>query len=318
MKESFGTERQNMVRKAEALQPASELDDFKDSPELYRLLARIPNELRPKHIEHIENLSDEDAETYLKDILEKREAASRESEISEPLMRDYFNEHSEAVWKALETNVFSDADNLLGAGITARIKRFALKDIDENAPIDTLAIKYLVSPTEKTLSVTGEHDLIREVERIQKIEAAEKQDAESTKHIRVPHPYFYYRNGKIQCYGMEEIDGVNLEQGTSDCYHDSKVKDDIRSALAGLDREALMIEVDRFFDAMHTVCLHGDIKPANMMVSRTGQFYVIDFGQSVLANDIDEKSQDAFENLKDDEKKSAKLAVRYFLDSLKD
>ncbi len=294
------------------------LEDFDDSPKVRALLMRIPEALRVQQMIAVEDLPEDEALEHLQGFLEKRENASRESEVSEPTLKEYFDTNSKAVWKALETNVFNDTENLLGSGTTARIQRFKLGEIDANAPVETLAIKYLISPTDKTLSVSGEHDLIREVERIEKIEKAEKANIHPTEYIRVPHPYFYYRNGKTQCYGMEEIEGVNLEQGTDGRFPDSEMKESIKKALSGVDREAFMEEVDRFFDTMHEICLHGDVKPKNLMISRTGQFYVIDFGQSVLASDVDDKSREAFDNIKDDEKKNAKLAFRYFLDSLKD
>jgi RIO-like serine/threonine protein kinase len=64
---------------------------------------------------------------------------------------------------------------------------------------------------------------------------------------------------------------------------------------------------------MHTVCLHGDIKPANLMVSRDGRIMPIDLGQAVLTNNISEADYESFENLKEDEKKKAKLVLAIFL-----
>ena len=52
------------------------------------------------------------------------------------------------------------------------------------------------------------------------------------------------------------------------------------------------------------------------MVSRDGHFYVIDFGQSVLASGVNEQSASAFGEIKDMEKKQAKDAIRFFLDAL--
>jgi serine/threonine protein kinase len=242
-----------------------------------------------------------------------------ETVISDDSIREYFNNKGEAIWKQLETTVFTDTENLIGRGQTARIKRFDLATDDLEVP-SSLAIKYLVTPTEKTLSVSGEHDLIREVERIQRIEQDESAHTEPINYMRVPHPYFYHRHGKIQCYGMEEIDGINLLQATRGENgieeYDSSYKEDFLRSLHGVNRENLMEEIDRFFDTMHKTCLHGDMKPANMMISREGKFYVIDFGQSVLATDVDEKSTPAFENLKDEEKMQAKMAVRNFLTTL--
>lgn len=290
------------------------VEDYADNEELFTLLQRLPAELRAMHLMRISGLDDAEATEYLRTIHEKRSAATREAVVSDAGIRDYFSEHAEEVWEALETDVFTDTDNLLGFGQTARIKRFVLNDTGRGQEVP-LAIKYLVTPTEKTLSASGEHDLILEVERMFKIEQAEAEHAHEVPHVRVPHPYFHYQRSKIQCYGMELIDGINLAEGISGDYEEN-VRSELRATLAGIDRQALLHEVDIFFDTMHGVCLHGDIKPANLMVSREGKFYVIDFGQSVLANDIDDKAREAFDTLKDDEKVKAKLAITHFLNAL--
>lgn len=291
-----------------------DVEDFQDSPELYRLLLKLPKALRQQHLARIVHLEEEEATGYLLALHERREAALRESMVSDTDLAPFFEENKEEIWSALETTVFTDAENLIGHGTTARIQRFDLSEIGGgDAP--TLAIKYLVSPTEKTLSVSGEHDLILELEQLRKIEEAEIKNIGADARIRVPHPYFYYRKGKIQCYGMEEIRGVNLEQAMSpDLEPERKAK--IQAALERLDTQALMKDVDSFFDTMHGFCLHGDIKPKNLMISDDGNFYVIDFGQSVLTTHVSDKAQSAFEELKDTEKKNTKEIIGYFLNSL--
>jgi RIO-like serine/threonine protein kinase len=67
---------------------------------------------------------------------------------------------------------------------------------------------------------------------------------------------------------------------------------------------------------MHTVCVHGDMKAGNIMVTRDGRFYVIDFGQSMVETDINDKARDQFEVLKDDDRNLARLAVTQFLNVL--
>lgn len=293
-----------------------EIEDFKDNEELYKLLTRIPVPLRAQHIARIEHLSDEEATGYLYAFHERRDAALRESVVSDEGLKGYFDIHKEAIWDALENHVFTDTDNHLGVGTTARIKRFDMAEVaDDGEEAPTLAIKYLVSPGEKTLTVSAEHDLIAEIEQLQKIEAAEIKALGNDSLIRVPHPYFYYSKGKKQCYGMELIDGINMERGMSGEY-DEELKEELRGSLADLDRAELMRQVDVFFDTVHPICLHGDVKPRNLMVSRDGTFYVIDFGQSVLATNINDKQQEASEELKDAEKKNAKEAIGFFLSEL--
>lgn len=288
-------------------------EDFADSPELYGMLRRLPLELQGLHASRMSDMDDADAFTYIQSILEKRNMAVRESVVSDQEVEPYFHDHEEEIWKHLETDVFTDTDNLLGFGRTARIKRFTLQGAEgEDLP---LAIKYLVTPTEKTLSVSGEHDLILEVERVRAIELAEKRHESKVPHIRVPHPYFYYKKGKTQCYGMELIDGIDLEEGISGTV-DEEVRAELRTALAGIDRQALMEELALFFSTMHEICIHGDVKPANIMVTKEGRFYVIDFGQSTLTNDIIDKDRDAFEVLKEDDIENAQRSVRQFLGAL--
>ncbi len=52
------------------------------------------------------------------------------------------------------------------------------------------------------------------------------------------------------------------------------------------------------------------------MVNRSGQFYVIDFGQSFLVNDVNDTARDALEVLKEDDVKNAENAIRHFLNAL--
>ncbi len=313
----FGFERPSITKKSADAEPPAEIADYADNPVLYKLLSRLPAALRAEHLARIEHLEDDEAEGYLYALHERRDAALRESEVSDEGLRPYFEGHSQEIWNALETHVFSDSNNHIGAGTTARIKRFDLSEVstpdDESVP--SVAVKYLVSPTEKTLSVSGEHDLLLELEQIRKIELAELEANGANTNIRVPHPYFYYRKGKIQCYAMELIDGINLEQGMSKDY-DSVLRDELREAFKDIDRETLAKELEDFFDTMHVFCVHGDVKPRNLMASRDGHIYVIDFGQSLLASKVTEKANDAFAEIKDMEKKQAKDALKFFLDAL--
>ncbi|CAN5731113.1 hypothetical protein BH11PAT2_BH11PAT2_07030 [soil metagenome] len=299
-------------KKEEAL-PNATYDDFADTPVLQGMLRRLPPELRNVHAARMGDMAEQDAFAYIQLVLENRESAVRESVVSEPEFEAYFQAHEQEIWKDLETTVFTDINNLVGNGTTARIKEYEL----ENAKGEKVrtAIKYLTTPTEKTLSVSGEHDLILEVERVSAIEVAERKHESKIPHLRVPHPFFYYKKGKTQCYGMELIDGINLEEGLENKYSE-ETGAELRTALAGLSRQALAEEVELFFDTMHEICIHGDIKPANIMVTKDGHFYIIDFGQSILINDIDDKSRDAMEVLKSDDKGNARRSMMHFLDAL--
>lgn len=296
--------------------PESTVDDYADAPEIQKQLRLLPKELQERHLLHIEDakLSDEETLAYLAAVHEKRDEALREEEVSDPSIREYFDAHKDEIHHALENEVLRDQGRLLGSGMTAVIKKFEIEDAGRTVPF---AIKYLVTPTEKTLSASGEHDLILEVERIEKIEQAERTHADETLHLRVPHPYFHYKHGRLQCYGMELVDGIDLQK-FMDGSCTPELRDELRASLRDVSRETLAREVEVFFDVMHDVCLHGDIKLANIMVNREGRFYIIDFGQSILANDVDEKAQENFRNLKEDEKYSAKKLIDLFLAELLD
>ncbi len=294
----------------------ADVEDFRDNPTLYRLLRMLPPELRREHIARIEHLEDDEAEGYLYALHERRDAALRESSVSDDSLRPYFESNQERIWTALENEVFTSEENHVGAGTTARIKSLDISSFAKDSSLpESLAVKYLVTPNSKTLSASGEHDMIAEVEQMQAIERAELAAIGANARVRVPHPYFYYQKGKTQCYGMELVDGVNLEQGMSASLQPA-VREELAQAFADVDREALFKEIDTFFDTMHGICIHGDIKPRNLMASRDGKIYVIDFGQAVLATAVDEKSQPAFEELKEAEKSNTKDAVRFFLDGL--
>lgn len=310
--ESFAKGRSPREQREE-LTPAT-IDDFGDMPQVQNLLHRLPPELQSVHATRISTMDEDDAFVYMHELLEHRESAMRESVVSDEGVAPYFHAHEREIWKDLETRVFLDPENFLGSGQTAKVKKYELQDSRTKTEIP-LAVKYLLTPTEKTLSVSGEHDLIREVERVHAIEEAEHEIHADNLRIRVPHPYFYYKNEKTQCYGMEYIDGITLEQGIRGDY-DKDLKEALQQNLQTLKRDDLFEEVDLFFDAVHHVCLHGDIKPGNIMVSREGKFYVIDFGQSVLAHEIGDKDREAFEVLKQDEKDGTKGAITRFLNAI--
>src|SRR5262249_8882613 len=96
--------------------------------------------------------------------------------------------------------------NYLGHGKTARVKSFELDGLE-----DDLAVKYLLTPTQKTLSAKGEYDMIQEAKRLTEIEREEKRLG-AGENISVPHVHFHFKRGKFQCYGMELIKGTTLEQ----------------------------------------------------------------------------------------------------------
>ncbi len=291
-----------------------EIEDYAGE-DFYPLLRRIPPQLVGKHLMYIEHngYTNEEITEYLLNVINKRTEALTETVISDQALLEKIRDQKDAILDHLETDVFSSTENFLGSGMTAKVKFFEITDeaTGESLP---LAIKYLLTPTKMTLSASAEHDMLVEVERMQKIEAIER-DAD-LKFIKVPHPYFHHQNQNIQCYGMELVDGFDLSKQLEDM-RGGEDKEILIKNLSALDVEMVEKEIETFFNRMHEYCIHGDMKPANMMVSKEGMFYVIDFGQSRLVSDISDKAQDQLYTLREDEIHIAKTTVRAIIASAK-
>jgi serine/threonine protein kinase len=278
----------------------------------YPLLLRLPRELLQKHLETIEEggMDDVAAEEYLNDVIERRSEAMTETQISDERVSEMVSnpEFRSKVLNMIETSVFQSPT--IGSGQTAKIKRFELESGEQKIP---MAVKYLLTPTAKTLSVSAEHDMLREVERMHTIEDIER--GVGVERVRVPHPYLHHKNEKVQCYAMELVDGADLLQVIEgDISPELSLK--LTEVFSQIPEEVIHREFENFFTAMHSYCLHGDIKPANIMVNSDGTFYIIDFGQSILINDIDDKGRPQLDNLKEAEVEQTRLAVKLLLKKL--
>lgn len=288
--------------------------DFKladyDSEVYYPLLQKLPPELAKNHIRYIEseNMTDQEAISHLNEIVANRQEAVVTSVISDERVREALTEDPTALFRTLETTVYNNLDNYLGTGMTAKVKFFEVHTGDTSVP---MAIKYVVTPTAKTITAEQEHNVIKEVDRMKVIEAAETAFPRRSKYIRVPHPYLYHTTDKIQLYGMEVVDGITLEQACTEGMLHEDMKESLRnSRLAEVSAAELDGYIERFFNTMHEYCLHGDIKPRNIMISKEGIIYIIDFGQSLLCHNFPNGTEDRLENLKDDEIKSTQAAIR--------
>lgn len=277
--------------------------------EVRKLFAHIPRPLWQRHFEAVKHLEPEGKLDYLSKFIEARKSGLEEFKSSDEQFEKVKSdpEFGEQLQELLESR-----GETLGAGQTARVKRLQL------AEGRTAAVKYLLTPTEKTLSAEGEHDMLWEVDTVTHIEEAERT-MDAGERIRVPHPYFYYKNEKVQCYGMEEIRGNTIEQlvatDTPNTVAETERRDAVWSALRRRysdpqEQKALYEELDRFVSAVHTVCLHGDIKLANMMVDEEGTFYLIDFGQSIDMKSMTDKTQESFDNLQTLERVQLGFCVR--------
>lgn len=290
------------------------IDDHVDTT-YFRLLKRLPETLAVRHIAYIErnDFTEEESLEYLKGVLEKRGEALTETVISDKDFLERIHDQKEAILEHIETDIFTSTENFLGSGMTAKVKYFEISD-DATHEALPVAVKYLLTPTKMTISASAEHDMLVEVGRIQTIESLEK-DAH-LKFLKVPHPYFHHQNAKIQCYGMELIDGFDLSHEIKNM-EDGEDKSTLVEKLSALDITEVEKEIDVFFSRMHEYCIHGDMKPANIMVSKEGMFYIIDFGQSRLINDIPDKAQDQLYTLREDEVHFTKLSIKKIISDAK-
>lgn len=298
-----------------------EADLVETEPELFRYMQLLPRELWGRHFGSLEQISREHqtegrkaiAErriNYILTIVQARKNASIEYDISDPLL-------SENLARPEQMKEFGDElhmllvteGNYLGSGKTARIKSLKFKQLDNRS----IAVKYLLTPTAKTLSAKGEYDMIREAETITAVEDAEKK-LRAGEHIRVPHPYFHYKQGKLQCYGMTEVNGITLEQllrGSEENSTRNEIIESLKRRFGGaVSPDNLLEETDVFMRAVHEVCLHGDLNLRNIMIDRDGMIYLIDFGQSVPINSMSEETREQFENIQELERGQMRECIR--------
>jgi len=296
--------------------------ELKDSePELLKYFGLLPKALWGKHLASLQVLTEEHRSepkeviaerriNYILGIIDARESALVESntydqKVKETLLnsKDRIDDLGKSLREVLITQ-----GNMLGYGQTARVKSMHLNGSEE-----PIAIKYLLTPTPKTLSADGEHEMLHEVETLVHIEDS-KERFGNFDHIGVPHPCFYYKRGKLECYGMSQIDGVTLQEvlNGDGGYHEAR-----DAALQAInmryaseeEKKSLETEIDTFMRRVHEACLHGDINPKNIMVDITGKFYLIDFGQSVPMRTMLDKTRDQFENLQDEERSQMHICI---------
>ncbi len=297
-------------------EPPFNVSDYEDES-YYQLLRQLPRELAKNHMRYIEGqaMNDQEIFDYLSEIIIGRREAVTVSEISDPHIAEIFAGREAELFKSLETTVFNDPANYLGAGTTAKVKLFNVTSNNPDSPAAIpMAVKYIVTPNSGTLTAQEEHNVVAEMDRIRTVEAAEVKHPRRSRFVRVPHPFLYHQNDKIQLYSMECVQGITLAEVLSEGRFTRELRESLRqSRLAEVTPDEMDGYIKRFFDTMHEHYIHGDIKPLNLMISRDGVLYVIDFGQSKSINNFSEKEQDALEVLKEDEIKSTQSMMRTLL-----
>jgi serine/threonine protein kinase len=296
-------------------------DELAEEPELLKYFRLLPKALWSRHFEKLEQMGDdrsfaneemtakERRINYILGILHAREDAIEENAANVPYFQEKFKtkESAHAFGDQLRT-VLLTTGNFLGAGQTARVKSMELPDFEKK-----IAVKYLLTPTAKTLSANAEYDMLNEVRTVVAIDEARQAQGIGDS-ILAPQPLFFYKRGELQTFGMEEIEGMTLEELLESKEYKKgrdEILDLVRSKFASPEAKAtLLSEVDAFMRAVHEVCLHGDIKLANLMMNREGNLYLIDFGQSVPVRTMEEKTREQFENIMDNEREQMRMCLQ--------
>jgi serine/threonine protein kinase len=156
---------------------------------------------------------------------------------------------------------------------------------------------------------------MKEVDRLLQIENLIRPVADRLEHIRVPHPYFHHKK-TVQCYGMEYVDGYTLFDIIEDTNMSEEEKAQLKNTFGEIDIDKLFSEIELFFERIHEYCHHGDIKPKNIMLSKTGKIYFIDFGQAYLTSHIPDKARDQQDTLAASEIEICKRFVQRALTKL--
>ncbi len=234
--------------------------------------------------------------------------------MSDPTLKRYFEGREKEIFSYIENDLSFGDRHLLGEGATAKVKAYYFETSEVAVP---MAVKYVLTPIQGTVSAAEEYRILGEVEKIREIEKLESKDADKHVHVRVPHPYFQYESTKVQCYGMELVQGLTLHQVIEGDWIDEEQREKIKAALAGLSREQIQQEFEIFINNIHEYYLHNDIKPANIMISEEGIFYIIDFGQSEALVNMPGKTPEQIQSLKQDEVMKTKLAITRFFQAIR-
>jgi len=280
----------------------AKIADYEDEV-FYGQLRQFPPELAQRHITFIEaeSLNDEEAGEYLLQQLALREQAVQVMGISDESLAEAISSEAE-FFEHIRSTLFEDSESIIGHGTTSKICQYRIADRQ-------LAIKYVVTPKANTRSAASEHNVIREFERMCIIESLESESESKHPLIKTPHPQFHFKDARIQCYGMEQIKGNGFDQILGNTASDANMESFRESQLSEASLEDILEQVEEFFRTMHSYCIHGSLKADNIMLSTSGEIYIIDFGDSTLLSETEQITPEQLATNMDDEIKITKQLV---------
>jgi tRNA A-37 threonylcarbamoyl transferase component Bud32 len=157
-------------------------------------------------------------------------------------------------------DTFGSSEHYLGAGQIGKVYRTSY------AP--HVCVKYI---TATNMQERHGNTMSQEIKYLEDLEGFIVEG------IRVPMVYFDHMSEDISCYGMETIEGKSLDQIIADphgCeFLDVLKKQDMKDVL-----RRMKLFIQKLHDEMKIV--HRDLATRNIMVSATGDWYVIDFGKA--------------------------------------
>ncbi len=171
---------------------------------------------------------------------------------------------------------------------------------------ENYCIKYIHTPEKQLFSIEEEFTILGQVNDV----------ALSFKALRIPQAHCIAKNidGKKNFFTMEKITGLTLEQliefpsKRKTEYPDLNGEQIIELLENSLLRDKLLQDLHSLHDAG---IIHGDIHPKNMMLNRTGEICLIDFGNAVIpVNAKTTATYDGIENIKE-------LDIKAFINSIK-
>lgn len=228
---------------------------------LEALLLKLPAELRTSWRGITDDMELPEAIQSVEAILAKREIAkekifTRIHDIENPEIQNEVR----TVIRSIETT-FGDGHYFLGNGSVAHVYEMPYSS--------HVCVKYLVHPEmmrEHGNNFSDECSFLSEMHRFE------------VEGIRVPDVFFEHMSDFGSCFGMEKIDGHSLNIIMEGRSGTEEIADIIRTQ----DVKDVVARMRGFVDRMHKEkkIVHRDFSPRNIMVDRSGNWYVIDFGRA--------------------------------------